>query len=431
MQDPKLLAQYGLDALLKAGADKAECSLTLTDKHELNVELGEVTLLRTTFDTQIGVTAIRAGRKGSTSINKSDRDSLDRAAANVLDIASASAPDNANDIAETQPPAVFSSGSDSPDMDRMYYRMNEMLQSIRAKYPKLVLMQAYLDFTHTRNYFLNSNGVDFETNKGVYTCAAAFSSKDEEKVSSFNYTGFSLKDLEKELLSCGSLNTLLRQSTEQINTQPLQGKFVGDIIITPDCLGSMLYFVSYSLGDGPMISGTSIYKDRLNKQIASPILSIHSRPVSDEICTGYFVTPDGYSAQNSTIIQGGVLKTFLLSLYGSRKTGLDRAVNSGGAFVVDPGDTPLEEMIKSVKKGILLGRFSGGSPSDNGDFSGVAKNSYLIENGEIKYPISESMISGNVADMLMNVKAISREQVDYGVAIFPWVTVSGITISGK
>ena len=431
MEDPKQIAQYGLDALLEADADKAECSLTLSDRHELNVELGEFTLMRTTFDTQIGVTAIKNGRKGSTSINKSDNDSLDRAAADALDIAAASTPDDANDIAEAQPPAVFTSGSDAPDMDKMHFRMKEMLQSVEARYPKLVLRQAYLDFTHTRNYFLNSNGVDFVTSEGVYTFMTVFSSKDEEKVSSFNYTAFSLKNLEKALLGCGSLDILLQQSTEQINTRPLEGKFVGNIIITPDCLSDMLYFLSYSLGDGPMISGTGIYKDKLNKQIASPMLSIHSRPVSDEICNGYFVTPDGYAAQNSTIVQDGVLKSFLLSLYGSRKTGLDRAVNSGGAFVVDQGDTPFDEMVKSVKKGILLARFSGGSPSDNGDLSGVAKNSYLIEDGEIKYPISESMISGNVADMLMNVTAVSNERIDYGFSILPWVAVSGVTISGK
>jgi PmbA protein len=431
MQDPKKVAQYGLDALLEAGADKAECSLTLTDKHELNVELGEFALMRTTFDTQVGLTAIRDNKKGSTSINKSDNDSLDRAAAGVLDIAAASSPDDAYDIAEAQPPAVFSSGSDSPDVDRMHSRMKEMLESIKVRYPKLVLREAYLDFTRMRNYFLNSNGVDFLTNKGVYTLVAMFSSRDGEKVSSFNYTAFSLRDLERDLLSCGSLDMLMQQSTEQTNTRPLEGKFIGDIIITPDCLGDMLHFLSYSIGDGPMISGTSIYKDKLNEQIASPLLTMHSRPVSDEICNGYFVTPDGYAAQNSTILQDGVLKTFLLSLYGSRKTGLDRAVTSGGAFVVDPGDTPFEEMVKSVKKGVLLARFSGGSPSDNGDISGVAKNSYLIEDGEIRYPISESMISGNVADMLIDVTAISRERVDYGFSIYPWVAVSGVTISGK
>ena len=431
MENPRQVAKYGLDALLKAGADKAQCSLTLTDKHEMNVELGEFTLLRTTFDTRIGLTAIKGNRRGSTSINKSDNHALDNAATDVVAIAGASAPDEANDIARAQPPAVFSSGSDSPDLDTMHFRMKELLQTVQTRYPKLVLMQAYLDFTHSRNYFLNSNGVDFVTNKGVYSCTVIFSSKDEEKVSSFNYTGFSLKDLEKDLLSCGSLNTLLHQSAEQISTKPLQGKFVGDVIITPDCLGDMLYFVSGSLGDGPMISGTSVYKDKLNEQIASPILTLHSRPVSEEICDGYFMTSDGYAAQNSTIIESGVLKTFLLSLYGARKTGLDIAVNNGGAFVVDPGNASLDNMVRSVKKGILLARFSGGYPGDNGDFSGVAKNSYLIENGKIICPISESMISGNFVDMLKNIKAISRERINYGFAVLPWIAASGVTVSGK
>ncbi len=431
MENSKQIAKYGLDALLKAGADKAECSVTLTDKHEMNVELGEFTLLRTTFDTRIRLTAIKDNKRGSTSINKSDKASLDKAAADVLAIAAASAPDEANDIAETQPPAEFSSGNDSPDLDTMHSSMKQLIRSVKAKYPKVVLMQSYLDFTHSRNCFVNSNNVDFITNKGVYNCTVIFSSKDKEKVSSFNYTSFSLKDLEKDLLRCGSLDTLLQQSTEQITTRPLEGKFVGDVIITPDCLSDMMYVIARTLSDGPMISGTGIYKDKLNEKIASPIFSLHSRPVSDEICDGYFVTSDGYAAQNSTIIESGVLKTFLLGLYGSKKTGFDRAVNNGGAFVVDPGDTSFDDMVRSVKKGILLARFSGGYPSDNGDFSGVAKNSYLIEDGEIKCPISESMISGNFAEMLKNIQAISAERIDYGFSILPWIQVSGITVSGK
>lgn len=431
MANPRQVARSGLDALLKAGADKAQCVATFTEKHELNVELGEFTLLRTTFDARVGLTAIKDNRRGSTSINKSDDESIDKATGEVLAIAAASAPDEAFDIAESQPHAEFSSGSDSPDLDKMHSSMKHLIQQVKGKYPKLVIMQAIMDFTHSRSCFVNSNNVDFVTNKGVYNCTFIFSSRDEDKVSSFNYTTFSLRDLERDLLECGSLDILFKQSTEQIVTKPLEGKFVGDVIITPDCMNDLLFFIERTLSDGPMISGTSIYKDKLGQQIANPMLTLHSRPVSDEICNGYFVTSDGYAAQNSTIIESGVLKSYLLSLYGARKTGLDRAVNMGGAYVVDPGDTSLDHMIKSVERGILLARFSGGYPSDNGDFSGVAKNSYLIENGEIKYPISESMISGNFAEMLKNIKAISKERIDYGFSILPWIQVSGITISGK
>jgi PmbA protein len=59
----------------------------------------------------------------------------------------------------------------------------------------------------------------------------------------------------------------------------------------------------------------------------------------------------------------------------------------------------------------------------------VAKNSYLIENGEIKYPISETMVSGNVREMFENLDEVSSDQIDFGAGILPWISFNGITIS--
>jgi PmbA protein len=87
-------------------------------------------------------------------------------------------------------------------------------------------------------------------------------------------------------------------------------------------------------------------------------------------------------------------------------------------------------MVADVKKGILLGRFSGGSPSDNGDFSGVAKNSYLIENGKIARPVGETMIAGNLCSLFKDIRAVSREEINYGSGIMPWILSGNITISG-
>lgn len=429
--EPKEAAKRGLDALLSAGAGKAQCVLNLSDKHELNIDSGEFSLMRTTFDTRLGLTAVKGGRKGQSTVNRWDTASVDKSAREALDIMEASAPDDANDIAENQPPASFAAGSEAPDLDKMHYRMREFLDGVKGRHPKAVLRQAYLDFVRTRSWLVNSNGVDFASSRGVYRCSVMFSSRDGEKISSFGYTVFSMRDLERTLLDCASLDKLLRQSGEQTTTAPVQGKFVGDLIVTPDCLEDALGFLLYSLTDSAMISGTSIYKDRLGQPVASSLLTAHSKPVSDEICDGYFVTRDGYAARNSTILDGGVLKSFLLSQYGARKTGRERAPNDGGAFVVDAGATPLCDMVKSVKKGLLMARFSGGQPSSSGDFSGIAKNSYLIEDGRVKHPVSESMISGNFADMLKSVIAVSRERVDFGYGIYPYVAFSGVTVSGK
>ena len=420
---------YCLDIMKKAGADKASCVLNIEEKKELNVEIGEMTLLRTTFNTSMGLTVIKDNKKGSTSINKMDKDSIDTAIELVMEMAIGSQPDEAYDIASNQPSQSFSKGDESANLDNMYQSLDGFVDYVKSTYPKIQLEAAIMDFNHSKSIFQNSNGVDFEIRKGMYTFFPMFLSKDGKETSSFNYTGFSALKVEKPLYEYGTIDTLLKQSIEQLHTQNVKDKFVGKVIVTPDCISDFLGFIIADISDGKMISGNSLYKDKLNEKIAHQKLTFHSYPVSDKIVDGYFITSDGYVAENSTIVDKGILKTHLLGIYGSNKLGKGRAVNNGGAYIVDPGEKTHSEIIKGIDKGILLSRFSGGYPASNGDFSGVAKNSYLIENGEIKFPISETMVSGNAKEMFENLDEVSSDQIDFGAGILPWISFDGITVS--
>ena len=156
-----------------------------------------------------------------------------------------------------------------------------------------------------------------------------------------------------------------------------------------------------------------------------------SAPLSEEIVGGYRSTSDGSIAENMTLIENGVLKNFVVSRYGSKRTGLPRSKNDGGCYIMNGGNTSLSDMIKNVKKGLIMNRFSAGSPGVNGDVTGVAKNSFLIEDGKIVGAVSETMFSGNLTEMLLNVRAISEERINDGSSILPWVDFGGVTISGK
>ena len=425
-------AKFCIEELKKAGADKSQCVLSKSEKHELNADAGKISLFRTTFNTNIRLMAIKDKRRGFISLNGSDKTAIKEAAENAVKFSEASPQDDAYDIAEVQSAETFDNGMVEPDLDRIYDRLNNFITEVKKRYPKVNLRNSTIDFTRTNSYLLNSNGIDFTSSRGVYTVLIMFSSQDGKKTSSFNYSIFSSKDLEKEIIDNSSINTLLRQSSEQTETKPLEGKFTGDIIVTPDCLENFIYFISdMAIRDSSLIADTSVYKNKLDKTVASDKFTLHSKPVSTEIANGYFTTPDGYKAENLTIIDKGVLKTFILSLYGSKKTGLKRVSNSGDCYVVDPGDKSFDDIVKSIKKGLLVARFSGGMPNDNGDFSGIAKNSYYIENGKIQYPVSETMISGNIPQMFLDIKDISKERVDFGSGVLPWISFNGITVSGK
>ncbi|MCK4807445.1 MAG: TldD/PmbA family protein, partial [Candidatus Aegiribacteria sp.] len=366
MKDRRDIAEYCLEALRSAGLQKSECLLLDTRKDELNLNGGEISLLRTTDDTSLTLTGILDDKEGTISINKIDRESIDEAVREVLEMAESSEADSANDISPAQPPAVFEKGPEAPDLDLMYSRMKDFMKYSGEHYPSLILETAILDFTNIHEYYRNSSGVDLQSRRGCYSFIPIFASKEGTKTSSFNYATFSTAKLDRNLHECGTIDVLMNQSTEQVHSREFQEKFDGDIIITPDCLGSFIHMLTMYLSDYPMIKGTSIFKDSLGREIADPQLTLHSMPLSDELALSYFITDDGFTAENSTIISKGVLKNFLLSLYGANKTGKTRAVNGGDAYVVDPGEYTLNEMTGSVDRGILLCRFSGSRPSESG-----------------------------------------------------------------
>ncbi len=423
------IANYCIEQLKEAGAHKSQCAVTFSEKKELNVETGEMSLFRTTFDTNVGMSVIVDQKSGSVAINKTDKDSINEAVRKVMDMAQSSQPDDANDISPSQPKQSFSKGDEKPDMEKMYLRLDEFMGYVKKTHPTINMEAAIVDFSHSTSVFQNSNGVEFTTKEGMYGFSNMFTAKEGKDTSSFNGMGISALNLNTPFIESGSAKRLLKQSTEQVRTKPVSEKFTGEIVVTPDCLSDFLGFITGDISDGKIISKTSIYKEKLNQQITDPRFTLHARPVSDEITDGYFITDDGYVAENNTIIDNGVLKTHLLSLYGANKTGGKRAVNGGGAFVVDAGEKPKDEIIRNIKKGILLERFSGGRPSADGEFSGVAKNSYYIENGELKYPISETMISGNIQEMFSNIGEISSDRIDFGYCIFPWISFKGVTVS--
>ena len=425
------MAKYALDRLMKNGADKAQCKINQSETNELNVETGDLSLFRTTFNTAVDLLGLMNGRKGSTTINKTDPDSIAEGVREVTLLSGSAKADPANDIAGFQPPQAFTSGPMQQDLERMVERLQEFLHYVQQAYPKIILKAVRLSFTRTEGVFVNSNGVEFSSKNGFYDVSAEFSSKDGKDVSSFNYVGCQCQDLNSRIQDLGGVDRLLRQSSQQLHTGTIPHKFTGSLIITPECLSDFVSFLARYLSNHSMITGNSVYKDKLGQKIAAGRLTLHSKPISTDLAETYFFTDDGFEAKNSTIIEKGILKSFLINLYGANKTGRPKAENMGGCYIIEPGDVTLPEMIQATPQGILLCRFSGGYPGDNGDFSGVAKNSYYIENGTIKYPTSETMVSGNIVQMLNNIDLISKERNNDGFECLPWIKFNGITISGK
>ncbi|NKC15726.1 MAG: TldD/PmbA family protein [Gammaproteobacteria bacterium] len=423
MQDP---IGYSLQRMQERGFDKAQVLRDDHEKAELQIEFNQPSLLRSAKNTALMLTGVTQDKEGTLSVNRQTAQAIDEAVDALWESALASLPDPANDIAKAQPAQSFTSGEREPDLATMYDRLDEFLVHCGQHYPSVTLGSFNISHVRSVRTIANSNGVSLKSERGYYSVMSMFTAKEGTDVSSFNFTAVSLANLNRPIARTATVERLLKSAVEQIRTRKIPHKFTGALIITPDCLGAFIAFLLDSISGPPLIAKTSKYRDKLGTQVAYPGLSIRTEPLDRP--GGFHLTDDGYPATNDTIVEKGVLKTFLLNHYASRKLAMPR-VSTGAVYVVDSGDVSFAQMVSGVDEGVIIGRFSGGQPNANGDFSGVAKNSYYVKDGEIQYPIAETMVSGNMVDLLLNINAISRERADFGTQSYPWIRTRGVVVS--
>lgn len=431
IEKDKIVCEKIIESSKKIGIEKLFVYSGRSESHELNVHANNIDLFRTTFTEAISITGYIGHKKGSITVNNINFEEIEGQLHNLKKIIESSFEDNANQLAPFEGEKEFSSGNINFSKEELVKKFNEFIEDSRKKYPILNFEDGTLDYSRGYSFIVTSNGTKFFDKSGKYSINISYSSKENENVSSFNFLSYSKKDLSKPILEWEDIDNLLKQSTQQIKCQNISEKFEGTIIFTPNSVFEMLGFLLNSLSDRAIISGTSIYKEEVGNLISSDILTIEANPLSDLFVTNSFYTSDGFLTAPMNIIENGVLKTLLLCYYGSLKTGKPRAKNYGNGIIVKGKTSLLNDIIKSTKKGILLSRLSGGEVSPNGDFSGVAKNSYFIKDGQILFPIKETMVSGNFASLLKNISGISSETINDGYNILPYIKAEGIIISGK
>lgn len=428
----KEIAQYTLSCLKKHGADDAQCKVRHVLADEINVDAGEFSLMRSTFDNGITMKVIKDNKKGVIAINKLSKEAIDEAARECVENAKVSAEDDCLSIAEKESNEDFEFGVDASDRDKFFDRINEYMTDLSNDYPKVFIEQLIAEYCESKSVFANTNGAEFSYRSAYYSMGSMYSAHDGDKTTSFNSTGIDFVDLDEKILDKGTQRMMYELCEKELDAVPFEGKFTGTAVFAPSCLSDIIgTAISSFTSDSSIIDATSPWKNELGKKVASDSLTVSLIPIDPRVIGGERFTAEGYKSKNCDIIKNGVLESFTLSEYAARKTGEKRCSTLSGCMEVHAGTTPYDELIGKIEKGILVCRLSGGNPAGNGDFSGVAKNSFLIENGKITCPVSETMISGNLAEMLKNITDISKETAEDGSCVFPWVAFDGVTVSGK
>jgi len=192
---------------------------------------------------------------------------------------------------------------------------------------------------------------------------------------------------------------------------------------------------------GPSIArGTSFLKDRMGQQIFASSITIVDDPHVKRGLRSRPFDAEGVEVSRRTLIEDGVLTTWLLDLRSARQLGLTTTGHAARGTSGPPGPAPANvymaagkrsraDMLAEIKDGFYVTDLMGmGVNGVTGDYSRGA-GGFWIENGQITYPVNEITIAGNLKDMFLNMEAADDLELRFGMDA-PTVRIDGMTIAG-
>ncbi len=201
----------------------------------------------------------------------------------------------------------------------------------------------------------------------------------------------------------------------------------------------------------PAISALNIQRNRspLVGKLGCEVLSSKLSILDDGTASGYYGSSEfddeGIATTRKYIVRKGVLKTYIYDTYTANR---DNRTSTGNAhrkslssapvpwitnLIVEPGNTSYEDLIRDIRRGIIVYCTIGHwlSNAVSGELSATITHGHLIENGEVRYPVKGIIITGNFYELFRdNLVDLSREFENYDNVYAPYVLLTNVQVAG-
>lgn len=199
----------------------------------------------------------------------------------------------------------------------------------------------------------------------------------------------------------------------------------------------------------------SPFVDKIGEKIGSEQVNLMDMGLSPEAYYPSGFDDEGHPRKNTTVVEKGVLKSFLYDSTTAKEAETESTGNSGrfsaysrrnyafppvcstNCLTFQPGTATLEEMIEDVEYGIYL-KYPIGAHSGNvasGVFNVAPYISFLIENGEKVGGIKKFVMSSNTPELLKKItmvgKKVKNEAIEWNEQVSsPYLMIEDVKIVG-
>ncbi|MCE9600148.1 MAG: TldD/PmbA family protein [Spirochaetia bacterium] len=403
-----------------------------------------------TADRVIGIRTIENGRMGFVSTNEANG-KLSESAREAMDLAKLALPSDFHSIAPQNSSSITIENSLHLDpallaMDPETAIKNlSILIEAATEDSRISIDRAEIGVQFSLNCVMNSNGLLAEWGISTLDWFAMGMAREGDQVTSFDYDGGTVRQLrgvEEALRKTGV--DFKKGLIDSLNPQSGES-YRGAVLLHPRAVSDLFQTAILTNCNARMHQDkTSAWTGKLGELIAHRGLNAFEDPTDLNRPEGWIAYDrEGVRTSRHDLVKNGELQFLAHNCFTAKKGGVAPTGNARGSagsipaigfsnpsFEAGPEISRIKDegLLQAIPKALLLVRFSGNDDPISGEFSGVAKNSFWLENGVLR-PAGEVMISGNLFEMLKNPLAASRAHQIFGGSTAPYMLVDGLSVT--
>ncbi len=224
-----------------------------------------------------------------------------------------------------------------------------------------------------------------------------------------------------------TVKTAVNRAIKMSNSIPIKGGRM-TVVLSSEAGGTMIHeAVGHGLEADHIYKGLSVYTDKLNQRVASPLITVVDDPTMPGMRGSFNYDDEGTKAKRNVVIENGILKNYLFDIKyaiehdmkptsnGRRESfrypPIPRMTNT---LILSGKDDP-SSIISEVDDGLLVLKMGGGEVNTvTGDFIFEITEGHTIDHGKIGPPVEGVTLLGNGPTVL---REIDRVGSDIGYSI--------------
>ena len=429
------LGEYCIDELKKIGSTSSEVIVAHSISDDMLQRNGKIEEVTRSEDISIGLTAYIGEKKSSISTSNLTKNNIQQAIIRCYEMAKntpedkyCGLPENHNIEKDQVDLDLFDDSIISFETKKDYISKCEA----EALEQKKIVNSNGVSFTEAKSNFIlkNSNGFSNGQKSSIFSISCDVVAKENgsmERDYEYSSKRFFCDLMKPKLIG----KIAAERASARLSPKKIES-FNGPVVFEPRVSSSFLSHLISSISGHNLARKVSFINGDIGEILFKEGINVIDDPLIKKGLGSRNFDSEGVNCKKLELIKNGKLNQIILDTYSGKMLNKKSNGRCGGTTncYFENGNLTKTDLIKDIRKGVYITElFGSGFNSVTGDFS-KGGSGFLIENGEVTYPISEITVAGNIKNMFKEI--ILANDLEFKSRInSPTIRIDNISIAGK